>query len=85
MMGAGVRYFTLERGRERGPLSFRQLYERAVSEDDETLQVRRQGEAVFRPISIFPEFRDHFERHSSGRVCTAPDYEDQDGKNRSPA
>ena len=56
-----------------------------MSEDDETLQVRRQGEAVFRPISIFPEFRDHFERHSSGRVCTAPDYEDQDGKNRSPA
>ena len=85
MMGSGVRYFTLEGGRERGPLSFRQLYERAVSEDDETLQVRRQGEAVFRPISIFPEFRDHFERHSSGRVCTAPDYEDQDGKKRSPA
>jgi hypothetical protein len=54
-------------------VSFRQLYERAVAEDDESLQVRRQGEPVFRPISIFPEFKDHFERHSSGRVRTAPD------------
>ncbi len=61
-MGTETRYFTLEGGRELGPVSFRELYERALSEDDEALQVRRQGEPVFRPISLFPEFRDHFER-----------------------
>lgn len=72
MARAEVRYFVLEEGREQGPLSFRELYERALVEDDETLQVRRDGEPIFRPISVFPEFRDHFERHSQGRIRTAP-------------
>lgn len=72
MAQAEVRYFVLEEGRERGPLSFRELYERALVEDDEALQVRRDGEPTFRPISVLPEFRDHFERHSHGRIRTAP-------------
>jgi len=73
MEGGEVRYFILEAGDEHGPLSFRELYERALVEDDEALPVRRQGEPSYRPISIFPEFRDHFERHSQGRIRTAPD------------
>lgn len=73
MAGTEVRYFILDAGQQRGPISFRELYERALVEDDETLQVRRDGEPVFRPISVFPEFRDHFERHSQGRIRTAPD------------
>jgi len=72
MPGTEVRYFTLEGGAERGPFSFRELYERALAEDDENLQVRRDGEPVFRLIAQFPEFRDHFERHSQGRIRTAP-------------
>jgi len=72
MLGTEVRYFTLEHGQERGPLSFRELYERALVEDDENLQVRRDGEPGFRAIACFPEFRDHFERHSHGRMRTVP-------------
>jgi len=73
MPGTEVRYFTLEEGHERGPITFRQLYERALAEDDETLQVRRDGEPAFRRISLLPEFRDHFERHSQGRIRTVPE------------
>jgi hypothetical protein len=73
MVGTEVCYFTLEMGQELGPVSFRELYERAVREDDERLQVRREGEPAFRSISLLPEFRHHFERHSQGRIRTAPD------------
>ena len=72
MSGVEVRYFVLEDGQEQGPLSFRALYERALVEDNEGLPVRRAGEPSFRPISVFPEFRDHFERHTHGRIRTLP-------------
>jgi hypothetical protein len=75
-----VRYFTLEGGRELGPVSFRELFERALREDDERLQVRRDGEPKFRSISVFPEFRDHFERHSQGRMKTVPGCSEPDDK-----
>jgi hypothetical protein len=72
-VGTEIRYFTLEREREMGPVSFRELYERVLREDDERLQVRREGEPAFRSIALLPEFKDHFERHSQGRIRTAPD------------
>jgi hypothetical protein len=73
MVGNEVRYFTLETGQQLGPVSFRELYERVLREDDDQLQVRREGEPAFRSIALLPEFKDHFERHSQGRIRTAPD------------